>query len=137
MAMDANTGLTILGTAIGSKTVVEKLLGPTAEYIGVGLKNWTEKRVNNLARIFENAQKRLGGNLNDPGSVPPRVLKEILAEGSFCDDELSAEYFGGVLASSRSEIPRDDRGAAFARLVSRLTSYQIRTHFLLYAVIKS
>lgn len=135
--MDTTTGLTILGTAIGSAKVVEKLLGPTAEYIGGGMKNWTEKRVNNVARIFEHARERLGKNLNCPGTVPPRVLKEILFEGSFCDDELSAEYFGGVLASSRSEIPRDDRGASLARLVSRLTSYQIRSHFVLYSVVKS
>ena len=60
-----------------------------------------------------------------------------MQEGSFCDDELAAEYFGGVLASSRSEIPRDDRGASLARLVSRLTTYQLRTHYLLYSVIKT
>lgn len=50
---------------------------------------------------------------------------------------MAAEYFGGVLASSRSEVPRDDRGAYFAGLVSRLTTYQIRTHFLLYSVLKT
>jgi len=60
------------------------------------------------------------------------VLKEILDEGSFCDDELTASYFGGVLASSKSEITRDDRGATLAALVGRLSAYEIRTHYLLY-----
>ena len=31
--MDPGTGLTILGSAIGGAKLVEKLLGPTADYI--------------------------------------------------------------------------------------------------------
>lgn len=134
--MDVSTGLTILGGAIGSAKVVEKILGPTSEYLGDGLKNWTERRVKNVGRIFENAQKRLGGKINENGTVPPKVLKAILDNGSFCDDELAAEYFGGVLASSRTEISRDDRGASITALVGRLTTYQIRSHYLFYSVVK-
>jgi hypothetical protein len=135
--MDASTGLAILGTAIGSKEIIGKILGPTADYIGSGVEVWTKRRVDNVTRIFRSAQTKLGAKLEREGTVPPRVLKEVLQEGSFCDDELAAEYFGGVLASSRSEIPRDDRGASLARLVSRLTTYQLRTHYLLYSVIKT
>src|SRR6266581_8296847 len=135
--METSTGLTILGTAIGSAKLIERMLGPTADYIGGGVEAWTKKRVDNVTRIFRSAQNKLGVKLEREGSVPPRVLKEILQEGSFCDDELAAEYFGGVLASSRSEIPRDDRGSAMARLVGRLTTYQLRSHFLLYTVIKT
>jgi hypothetical protein len=134
--METNTGLVILGTAIGSAKVVEKILGPTADYIGGGLKNWTERRVHNVGRIFEKARNFLGDKINDEGSVPPKVLKGILDEGSFCEDELAAEYFGGVLASSRSEISRDDRGAAFVSLISRLTTYQIRAHCFFYNIVK-
>jgi hypothetical protein len=135
--MDTSAGLIILGTAVGSAKLIERMLGPTADYIGGGVETWTKRRVDNVTRIFRNAQNKLGAKLEREGTVPPRVLKEILQEGSFCDDELAAEYFGGVLASSRSEIPRDDRGAAVARLISRLTTYQIRTHFLLYSVVKT
>ncbi len=42
--IDPGTGLTILGSAIGSAKVVEKILGPTSEYIGEQLKEWTEKK---------------------------------------------------------------------------------------------
>ena len=135
--MDANTGLTILGAAIGSARVVEKMLGPTADYLGDGIKYWTEKRVHNIGRIFEHARIKLGSKIDDEGSVHPKVLRGVLDDGSFCDDELAAEYFGGVLASSRSEVSRDDRGASFVALVSRLTTYQIRTHFFFYSLIKS
>ena len=55
----------------------------------------------------------------------------------FCDDELSAEYFGGVLASSRPGVSRDDRGSSFTALLGRLTTYQIRTHFIFYRVVRT
>jgi hypothetical protein len=134
--MDSGTGLTLLGTALGSKNVVERILGPTADYLGGQMLAWTERSVRNVGRVFESARRKLGDKLEAPGAVPPRVLKGVLQEGPFCDDELAAEYFGGVLASSRSQIGRDDRGATFTALVGRLSTYQIRTHFLFYSLIR-
>jgi hypothetical protein len=134
--MDEKSGLIVLGTALGSAKLVEKLLGPTAGYIGGGIKNWTENRVNNISRILKSATDRLGARLDEPGRVPPRVLKEILDDGSFCDDELTAEYFGGVLASSRSSVPRDDRGLTFLGVVSNLSAYQVRSHYVFYTLFK-
>jgi hypothetical protein len=134
--METGTGLTILGTAMGSAKVLEKILGPTAEYIGTGVRTWTERRVQNVARVFRIAADRLGEKVETPGAVPPKVLKNVLQEAAFSEDELTAEYFGGVLASSRSQVARDDRGAAFATLVGRLTSYQIRAHYLFYLAVR-
>jgi len=91
--MDTNTGLAILGTAIGSAKVVEKMLGPTADYLGGGLKNWTEKRVENVSRIFDHARTRLGSKIDCEGSVPPKVLKSICYQGLInYDDELNNRY---------------------------------------------
>jgi len=131
--MELGTGITVLGAALGSKELVVKMLGPTADYLGIGLKNWTEKRIQNVARIFLIARAKLGETIDNAGAVPPRVLKEILDEGSYCADELTAEYFGGVLASSRSPNGRDDRGATYLRLTSELSTYQIRFHYLCYS----
>ena len=61
--MDPATGLTILGTAVGSAKLLEKFLGPTAEYLGDGLKSWTEKRVNNTKRIFHRATALIGDRI--------------------------------------------------------------------------
>lgn len=135
--VDPGTGLSILGAGIGSAKILEKMLGPTADYIGEGIKTWTEKRITNVNNIFSNAQRKLGDKIDSDGAVPPKVLKSILDEGSFCDDELSTEYFGGVLASSRSDVPRDDRGAALVALIARLSTYQLRAHYIFYHIIKS
>ncbi|MCD6017541.1 MAG: hypothetical protein K0S53_662 [Bacteroidetes bacterium] len=134
--IDPGTGLTILGSAIGGAKVAEKILGPTADYIGGQLKEWTEKKVKNTANIFRNAENKLGDKINEDGKVPPKVLKGILEEGAWCEEELQVDYFGGVLASSRSGISRDDRGAYFVSLISRLSTYQLRTHYLIYHSIK-
>lgn len=134
--MDQNSALILIGTAMGSAKLVEKLLGPTAEYMGGGVKYLTEKGVNNIGRILGKAVNKLGHKINEPGSVPPKVLKGILTEGAFCEDELSAEYFGGILASSRTGVSRDDRGAAYIALLSRLSSYQIRAHYCFYHIFK-
>ena len=42
--IDHGTGLTILGGAVGSAKVLEKILGPTSEYLGGQLKEWTLKK---------------------------------------------------------------------------------------------
>lgn len=118
------------------KDILNKLLGPTAEYLGGELKSYTEKGVNNVKKIFEKAVNKLGQKINEPGQVPPRVLKGILSEGYFCEDELSSEYFGGVMASSRTGVSRDDRAVTYINLLSSLSTYQIRTHYILYTVIK-
>ena len=130
--MDTGTGLALLGSA----EVIKKILGPTAEYIGEGLKDFTEKRGNNLKNIFKNAEKKLGHRIELEGAVPPRVLRGILDEGSFCDDFIATEYFGGVLASSKSGISRDDRGVSLIALISRLSAYQLRTHYVFYHMAK-
>ena len=135
--MDLGTGLTILGTALGGKDIIVKMLGPTSEYIGDGLKDFAEKRVNNVKEIFKNANDKLGDKINSKGSIPPKVLQGTLNEGSYASDFLSVDYFGGVLASSRSGISRDDRGAFFNALISRLSTYQLRMHYVFYHAVKN
>ena len=125
-------GLAILA----SKDLLNKLLGPTADYLGEGLKDLVAKSKANVAAIFSKATARLGDKLDQPGTVNPRVLKQVLDEGRFCEDELAAEYYGGILASARTESGRDDRGATYASLIRQLSTYQIRLHYLCYYCVR-
>jgi len=125
------------GAASISKDLLLKVLGPSADHLGQELKGLTEKGTENLKRIFSKARHRLGSKPVDKGSVPLKVIKGVWFDGSFCDDELGAEYFGGVLASSKSEVPQDDRGASLIALITRLSSYQIRAHYIFYHVLKT
>jgi hypothetical protein len=129
------TGLAVTAMAPALKELLVKLFGPSAEYAGGQMSVLVQKQHENLRKIFENAQAKWGDKLE--GSVPPKVLKNIVEDGRFCEEDLSVEYFGSVLASSRTEVSRDDRGAAFTSLVGRLTAYQIRTHFFFYGLWKA
>src|SRR5262245_1155081 len=125
------TGLAILGTAEVSKDAVQRLLAPTADYIGAGVLQGTKAVVNTL-RVFVNAARIMGPRIDEPGRVPPRVMREILDQAPFCEDELTAEYLGGILASSYSEILRDDRGVTLLNTLKRLSTYAVRTHYVCY-----
>jgi hypothetical protein len=123
--MDIETALTVFTALAGSK-----ILEPTTEAIGKQLKE-------NLSKIAQKCRAKIERH-RISGDLTPnnRLLKEISNEGAFCDDELMTEYFGGVLASSLAAVSRDDRAFSFASLIGRLTTYQIRSHFIFYNTVK-
>jgi hypothetical protein len=114
--------------------MLERLLGPTLDYLGDGLRDMTERRTKNIARIIYKASQKVNEDL--PGQVPPRLIKNIFDDGSFSEDELTAEYLAGVLASSKSPHGRDDRGVALTALVNRLSMYTLRTHYIFYTTVR-
>ncbi|QMA41097.1 hypothetical protein HV032_05995 [Citrobacter freundii] len=130
MAMEM-VGLGAIAAYLG-KDGLAKLLGPTADYLGGELRDFAQKRVENVGKIFANASQKISEEKESSGSVPPKVLRSILNEGSYSTDGMGVEYFGGILASSKSEEGRDDRGARLALKVASLTVYQLRAHYLLY-----
>ena len=118
------------------KDGLQKILGPTADYLGGELQEFTKKRVENVGKIFSKAEEKLGKNIDSPGHVAPKVLKTIVNEGSYCEDEVAIDYFGGILASSRTDLGRDDRGARIAKILDGMSTYQIRLHYVIYSLIK-
>ncbi len=128
----AKTGL----AAWASKELISKLLGPTADYLGQEVATFADKCNLNLSDIFKRAARKLGERVEEPGQVPPRVLRALLEDGAYAEDPLVAEYFGGVLASSRSPTGRDDRGNSILATLRQLSVYDIRLHYLLYTSVK-
>ena len=124
--MDLATSLAIFTAFAGSE-----ILKPTNKAIGEKLKENLEKIALKAKAKFTDKQ------ISDSIQTNYRVLKAISIEGAFCNDEVMAEYFGGVLASCLTEISRDDRGASFAALIGRLTTYQIRAHYIFYKTVKA
>jgi hypothetical protein len=123
-----------LAIAVGVK-LLNDVCGPTAKYVGGEIRSYTEIGVENLKRVFRNAAKHIQAQNKAEGQVPPRILKEVLSEGYFCEDEVQAMYLGGVLASSKCPVSRDDRGMSYCSLISSLSTYQLRTHFILYSAL--
>lgn len=130
--------ITLGGAAVAaylSKDGVSKLLGPTADYLGGELKELVEKSQHNIVSVFKRAERKCGPKLETEGVVNPRVMKHVYDEARFCENELLAEYFGGVLASARTDDGRDDRGVYYSQIVQSLSVYQLQMHYFFYYLI--
>ena len=129
--------LTPIGVAIAAKDAVKdiagRVLGPTFDKLGGELRDLIFRE--NVESILDKAEKK-GASLRK-GQVPLRIVREIFTEGAVIEDELTAEYFGGVLASSKSEVSRDDRAISALKLIETLSAYQIRLHYLIYWYVRN
>lgn len=125
----------LAATWIVGRPLLDKFLGPTAEYLGGVNAQLAKKAVENIDKVFKKALDKTGARIDSPGQVPPKVLKSILDNAAYSEDEIAASYYGGVLASSRTGISRDDRGATFSSLIGDLSSYQLRSHYIFYALL--
>lgn len=115
-----------------SKDMIAKLLGPTCDYLGEEVRNLVEKRCKNIGSIFNKAAKKLGNEIDKPGEISPRILKQIIDEGSFCEDNLTQEYYAGLLASSRKEDKNIEDSIPYIKLIERMSSNQIALHYFVY-----
>jgi hypothetical protein len=83
-----------------------------------------------LERTREAADAKAAGR---PLDVGDRIAYKALGEAAFADDPIIADYLGGVLAASG---PNDDEGAAIVALISRLSSTQLRVHYIIFREIR-
>lgn len=116
------------GATVG---VLKRVLGPSIDEVAEVLRRVTEFRLRNIGRIADAADRRSKENGTE-GDVHPRVAHRLLEEGSYCDDEVMAEYLGGVLAASRTPSGRDDRAVVWSDMVADMSALQVRAHFLVY-----
>jgi hypothetical protein len=128
----ADIGITGAGI-VAAGWAGRKLLGPLFDEIADDWRQrYSYRRQTNLNRIGRRAQAKLGESINEPGEVAPRLAVAVMESGSWCDAEVMSEYFGGILAASRSPDGSDDRGVAWANLVSTLPTYDVYVHYLIY-----
>lgn len=116
----------------GLSDVLVRMFGPPADEVGEYLRRKAHYRLNNAERIAEKALRKAKKSGREGGRVAPRLSYTMLEEGTYSDDELMAEYLGGVLASGRTPAGKDDRGVTWTKLITSMSSMQIRGHFILY-----
>ncbi len=75
--MDGDAGIKLALAYVTSRDLLSKLLGPTADYLGSELQLWTQRRIENIGMIFRNAEQKLGDEILEDGSVPPKVPSEF------------------------------------------------------------
>lgn len=124
------TDATAAEAAKVASNLLTRLLGPSADVIG---QDWAERlRQRNLTRLLQKAQKRaeLSG---DAGYSAPRLAAATFEAAQYADDEVVTEYLSGVLASSRAPDGGDDSGLPWSAVIARLSTLQIRLHYVLYS----
>ena len=119
-----------VGLIIGA-LVLKKILGPAAEDLGEDIRRMYKAGAEKLLA----ATRRKIKNLDDGKQANLRVTYDVLWNGACTDDEVCAEYFGGVLASCRSEDGKDDSNIQFSSVIRSLSSSQLRLHYFIYNVL--
>ena len=116
--------------AVAAAVALQKVLGPVSEEVGEEF-----RRIYKAGRekILASAYRKLE-NPDDGKQANLRVAQDVLWNGAFTDDEVCAEYFGGILASCRSEDGKDDSNIQFSSVIRSLSSSQLRLHYLIYNV---
>ncbi|WZH36252.1 MAG: hypothetical protein PIR02_16010 [Microbacterium enclense] len=119
-----------ISTAVGTQIaqagggVLARLLGPLADEWGQELLNRYRNR--NVKRVVDRADEK-----SENGTIPLRVAAEVFDKAQWADDEFIAEYLSGVLAGARTPSGADDRGVSWTALIGRMSSDQLRLHYIL------
>lgn len=122
-----------------NKDLINKIFGPSAEYVGQNLKNYVaEIGQKNVENILHRVPPKLGKTADTKGGIPAKIVKDLILNGAFCENEIEAEYRAGVLASSRSEEGKNDSGSYFLSLINSISSSEMKLHYLAYqAIVKN
>jgi hypothetical protein len=113
------------GAVDGAGAFLGRICLPAAEELGLLLRdriaNW---RRANAVSIAQTAERMLG----DASSLHahPRLVLQILENGSLVDDGTLQEMWSGLLASSCSRDGRDESNLTFVSLLRDLTSSKVR-----------
>ncbi|AGB24540.1 hypothetical protein Mycsm_04292 [Mycobacterium sp. JS623] len=120
------------GLSKAAGELLVRVFGRAADQIGLYLEQKAYYRFNNAQRIAEKAQRKAEKLGREDGIVAPRLAYTMLEDGTYSDDELMAEYLGGVLAAGRTPAGKDDRGVTWTKVITTMSALQIRAHFILY-----
>lgn len=82
-------------------------------------------------KIVEMATKKVE-NPDDEKKVNLRAARDVLWNGAISDDEVCAEYFGGMLAAARSEDGKDDSVVHYVDTIKAMSSRQLELHYVIY-----
>jgi hypothetical protein len=121
--------------ALGGVGVVRRIFGPAADEVAEALRRLTEYRLRNVGRVVAKAEQK------SPSSVTPavaglsiRALEPVLQHAGTADDDIVADYLGGVLSTCR-RVANDD-SLAWTALISRMAARELRLHYQLYTCVR-
>ena len=99
---------------------------PAATEFGLLLKDHISAyRQNNLEKIAEMTQKKIKDqSIPASGQANPRLIKEVLEEASWCDDEAIQSMWAGLLSIASGTTSAADDSLIYTDILKRLTPFQ-------------
>ena len=134
-ALLASAGYTL--GQIGVKDLIVAVAKPTMDHFGEVFRNLILPNYKiNLEKIIYTAEKKVKDRgIPEDNSVQAGVISEIFRDAAFQQGEMYAEYYGGVLASSQL-FNKNDIGKSICQIITKLSAYDLRFHFILYSCLK-
>jgi hypothetical protein len=82
-------------------------------------------------KIVDAATKKID-DPEDGKTVNLRAARDVLWNGAITEDEVCAEYFGGMLAAARSEDGKDDGVVHYVDTIKAMSARQLELHYVIY-----
>lgn len=121
--------------ALGGSQAALRVFGPSLDRLGHRLDYMWPASSEAIMRVIHNALSKLrDDDLERSGTLSPRVLNQLIDEAAFADDQMIAEYLGGVLASAApidDSIP-PDIAVTWTQLIKSMSSAELAAHFVIY-----
>jgi len=113
-------------TAEIASRFLEKLVGPSAEEIGLILQDKVRLwRVKNQISILNKAQEFCVKNKINPNHIPIKTLVPLLEYGSLEDDLKIQEKWASLLAHASDSTTENNIIASYAQMLSQLSSREV------------
>ncbi|WP_081210947.1 Abi-alpha family protein [Salegentibacter sediminis] len=111
-----------------AQSVLSRICLPAAEELGLMFQDKVRYwRLNNIIKIIQKSEGKMDFESERLTlSAHPRVVKEIMENGSWCDDETLQEMWAGLIASSCDKNDGDDINLLFVNTLKNLTSNQAK-----------
>lgn len=123
----AETAKNVSDVVKGVSNFLGLICNPAAEQFGYYLRDkvrvWRKKNIFEIVIESENILKSNG--TIDGLSAPPRLVYQIMEEGSLIDDKEVQKMWAGLLASSCTLDGKDESNLIYIDLLSKLTSSEV------------
>jgi hypothetical protein len=125
----------VKGTMEGIGAFLGKICLPAAEEFGLLLRDKVSYyRISNLAKVIDKTKKKidlLGEDVS--GEVNPKLLKEIVEESSWVQDDTLQEMWAGLLAGAATNPQQADDALIYTNTLKRLSAFQASLINLIYS----
>ena len=113
-------------TVDGAAAFLGRVCLPAAEELGLLLRDKVSAwRSTNAAAILNSAERKLEADIDGRLNIHPRLVYSALDHGSWSDDQLLHEMWGGILAASAAEDPNDGN-LTYVNVLAQMTASQAR-----------